>query len=390
MLSMHLIGRRAPRAPRLISLQPGSFSGLAALLLAVVLAFAGSAPAQDKARLQVGDAAPALAAGKWLKGEPLAGLEPGTPYIVEFWSSWCETCAFSIPQLGRIQRQYAADGLVCVGVNIWDDPDKAKVYVEDHQDQFDFRVALDKPAADGNTKIGVSGRGWVSAAGRDRPPVAFLVDRQGRVVWIGHPLSPRGVFDEMVRLLVRDELTPDRARDLGAKYAELEARAREINKRFSEATAAQDHAAAAAAMDDLIDLSPKLYGLSGVMNRFHVTLVLQRDYRGAYAWARTIGERFWDDAYVLNAIAWAIVDTEGLEVRDLDLAMKFTKRSNALTGDANAAFLDTLARAHFEMGELDTALEIQTRAVGLAEPEYRTELGDALARYQQALKDRSR
>jgi thiol-disulfide isomerase/thioredoxin len=390
MLFMHLIGRRATRNPRPFPAQSGPFSALARVLVVCVLAFSGFAAAQDRPlpTLKIGDAAPALSAGKWLKGEPVQTLEVGTPYVVEFWASWCETCMHSTPQLGRVQRQYAGDGLVCIGVNIWDDPDKAKQYVQDHQDQFDFRVALDKPPPDGNPKIGVSGRAWVSAAGRDQPPVAFLVDRGGRVVWIGHPLSPRGVFEEMVGLLVRDELTSERSRDLAQKYAELEARAREISERFSAAMAAKDYDNAAAAMDDLIDLSPKLYGLGGVMNRFHVTLVLQHDYRGAYAWARTIGDRFWDDAFVLNAVAWAIVDTPGLEVRDLDLAMKFTKRSNDLTGNANAAFLDTLARAHYETGNLDKALEIETRAVSLAEPEFKKELGQALERYQKAIKDR--
>lgn len=367
-----------------IQIKRTALPGVIRVLAAIVLCLTGHAGAQDKARsrVQIGDPAPVLATGRWLKGEPVERLATGTPYVVEFWSSWCDTCMYSIPQLTRLQRQYAGDGLVCIGVNVWDEPERAAAHVRDHDDQFGFRVALDQSPPEGNPRSGASARSWVEAAGRDKPPVAFLVDRQGRIVWIGHPLALRGVFDEMVRLLVQDKLTPEHSRDLGARYADLEARSRVIMARCDKAMADEDFPAAAAAMDDLIDLSPSLFGLRGVVNRFHITLVLQRDYRGSYAWAREIGKRFWDDAYVLNAIAWAVLDTDGLEVRDLDLAMKFARRSCDLTGNANAAFLDTLARAYFETGDVDKALDVEGKALLLAEPEIRKELQAALDKYR--------
>jgi len=38
----------------------------------------------SSAKLKVGDPAPALSTGEWLKGEPVKKFEKGTVYLVEF------------------------------------------------------------------------------------------------------------------------------------------------------------------------------------------------------------------------------------------------------------------------------------------------------------------
>ncbi|MFM7297514.1 MAG: TlpA family protein disulfide reductase, partial [Planctomycetota bacterium] len=58
---------------------------------------AGPAPMVEG--LGVGDPAPRLRVGSWLKGEPIAGFEAGRVYVVEFWSTWCLPCEKSIPLL---------------------------------------------------------------------------------------------------------------------------------------------------------------------------------------------------------------------------------------------------------------------------------------------------
>ena len=58
-----------------------------------------------------------------------------------------------------------------------------------------------------------------------------------------------------------------------------------------------------------------------------------------------------------------IVDTKGIDKRDLGLAMKLAERAVELSKSEDAAILDTLARVFYEKGELERAIEWQRKAV---------------------------
>jgi hypothetical protein len=60
------------------------------------------------------------------------------------------------------------------------------------------------------------------------------------------------------------------------------------------------------------------------------------------------------------------------------------QRADELTKHVNAPVLDTLARAHFEKGQLDKAVELQTLAVEKANEEMKEQLSETLTRYKAA------
>ena len=91
-----------------------------------------------------------------------------------------------------------------------------------------------------------------------------------------------------------------------------------------------------------------------------------------------------DSAQALNEIAWIIVDAPGLEKRDLALCEKLATRAVELTDRKDGAILDTLARVHFEKGNIDKAIELQTEAVAKAQPEMKAEIEKTLAQYKEA------
>src|SRR5579859_4025586 len=154
---------------------------LVALLAAPALVLAA------EPTLKVGDPAPKLQSGKWVQGEPVKEFEKGKAYIVEFWATWCGPCRASIPHLNEIYQKYKDKGLVVIGQNCWErDESQVAPFVKQMGDKMTYRVALDDKNQNENGKMAET---WMTAAGRDGIPSAFLVDKKGIVAWIGHPME---------------------------------------------------------------------------------------------------------------------------------------------------------------------------------------------------------
>jgi tetratricopeptide (TPR) repeat protein len=103
------------------------------------------------------------------------------------------------------------------------------------------------------------------------------------------------------------------------------------------------------------------------MQKFDI-LMEQEEYDKAYDVARKLIEGpYAEDADMLNAIAWAIVDPEAdVRRRDPRLAIEAAEKAARLTDGKNAAILDTLARCWWCEGEKAKAIETATKALELA------------------------
>jgi thiol-disulfide isomerase/thioredoxin len=58
---------------------------------------------------------PALAQGQ---GDIALKTFAGKVVLLDFWASWCDPCREELPELEKLQKQYAARGLVTVAVNL--------------------------------------------------------------------------------------------------------------------------------------------------------------------------------------------------------------------------------------------------------------------------------
>ena len=89
------------------------------------------------------------------------------------------------------------------------------------------------------------------------------------------------------------------------------------------------------------------------------------------------------DSSALNGIAWTIVDPEGkVEKKDLDLALKAAMKADELMKHEDPAVMDTLARVYFLKGDVDKAVEIETKAVEAAKGQMKSELQQALDEFK--------
>jgi thiol-disulfide isomerase/thioredoxin len=173
-----------------------------ALLFCPLIAFA----------LGVGDPAPALKTGKWLQGEPVKQIENDKVYVVEFWATWCGPCVATIPHLNELQKKFADKGLVVIGQNVWEDDDKAvPKFIKKMGDKMSYRVALDDKQ---DSEEGEMANRWMKAAKQDGIPTAFVVGKDGKIAWIGHPMSG---LDEVVEQVLAGTFDPKKAAEIQAR-----------------------------------------------------------------------------------------------------------------------------------------------------------------------------
>lgn len=115
--------------------------------------------------LRVGNVAPDFELDD-LNGKPLRLNDlRGKAVILNFWATWCEPCRQEMPLLQKAFAQYAAEGLVIVGVDLGEEPAVVQNYVD--QLGVDFPIALDRQEQ-------VSRRYRVFGL-----PTSFFIDRQG-------------------------------------------------------------------------------------------------------------------------------------------------------------------------------------------------------------------
>src|ERR1041384_829893 len=128
----------------------------------------------------LGDPAAPLVISEWVKGKPvdLAAAKGKEVVVVEFWATWCPPCRASIPHLTEMQKKFK--DVRFVGVSD-EEVATVKKFVEKMGDKMDYAVAVDKERK--------TSAGYMEAYGIGGIPHAFIVDKQGKIIWNGHPMS---------------------------------------------------------------------------------------------------------------------------------------------------------------------------------------------------------
>jgi peroxiredoxin len=281
---------------------------------------------------ELGFAAPPLAIAQWVKGEKVV-LSEGkgkNVFVLVFWEANCSHCRDNFQRLSELQATFKNKGLIVIAISA-DPADTVKQVVDKMDRQMDFRTGVDD-------QLQTYGR-YMTAFDRKVVPCAFVIDRQGSLVWFGHPAAG-------------------------------------LDKALEEIFAGKFDLAASKKVANAEALLPRYFlAVKGGPNESE---------------GETLGTEILKDGaanpWLLNNFAYQILTDPGITNRDTKLALKAAKRACDISDNKDPAFIDTLARALFDGGKIKEAIAQQKRAIALiaAGPD-RVPFEKTLQNYEQAV-----
>lgn len=164
-------------------------------LLVCIIAATTNAQTNQSCSLDIGDTAPSLKVGEWIKGKPFQSFKKGSVYVLEFWATWCKPCIAAMPHLSALAREYN-EKVTILGINIYERKttrmERVKAFVDSMGHQMDYLVAVD----DSNFMV----YRWIEAMEEQDNgiPRTFVVDAEGRLAWVGHPTELHEVLRKLM------------------------------------------------------------------------------------------------------------------------------------------------------------------------------------------------
>ncbi|WP_018261507.1 TlpA disulfide reductase family protein [Methylobacterium sp. WSM2598] len=320
----------------------------------------------------IGDPAAEIRVQTFLKGEPITTLAKGRVYVVVFWAIWCAPCKAAIPHLTALQLRHPQVPVIGVAVD-WTDLGEIAAFVRDQGDAIGYRIAADLPLSPGERQ-GTMGRTWCQAAYNTAVPTAFIIDRDGRIAWIGDPLES----DDPLAAVVegRWDLAAAREKQEAVLQRDKVRELRRLEETIERHLAAGDRTGLLQAYDVAFAADPGLEPLRG-LDKF--ALLLATRHAAALDYARhLIGVVVADQIGPLIRLGTMLAKAaeQGTPAPDrppaaANLALSAFTRAEALFGEGTdtitrVILADTAARALLVVGRTAEAADRARAARALA------------------------
>ena len=308
---------------------------------------------KSQATLKIGDAPPILQATKWLNGKEVTSFAPGKVYVVEFWATWCGPCVAMMPHLGDLQEHLRDKGTV-IGFSAVDpnnSPEQITKFVAKRGDKLGYTIAY----ADNRDTYDA----YMKAAGKSGIPCSYVIGKDGKLAYIGHPLFLESVIPQVLdgtwdpvkgvqELEEADRLwdivyaAMSKPGDAQEQLAEWE----EYNKKWPKQ--ASDPYMNAARLKLLV--SVKKYSEAEKLADSMLNQAIKRN-----------------DLFGLRSVFTAVASDQATSVKQLAaIAVRAAKTEIEIEGETSAALV-RLVKAYAANGDTDKVKEFGPKAVDAAE-----------------------
>jgi len=132
---------------------------------------------------------------EWINSPPLSLDQlKGKVVLISFWTFACINCIHTLPILTKLDQTYRNKGLVIIGIHTPEFPferslENIKIAVKEHN--IHYAIALDN---DFKTWSNFDNRYW---------PAQYLVDRQGKVVYVHFGEGDYKITESNINYLLR-------------------------------------------------------------------------------------------------------------------------------------------------------------------------------------------
>jgi thiol-disulfide isomerase/thioredoxin len=306
--------------------------------------------------LMVGTKAPAIHVPEWIKHGPIEGYEPGKTYVIDFWAVWCEGCVKTLPNLSLLQdRSNRTIISICIasGDAKGNTKEAATALIREKGEAITAHIGWDP---DQRTLAQ-----WLVPSGQSSIPLAYVVNGEGVVAYIGKPDDPD--FYAIVEQIAKGQWN---LQDAALKF-DAQMRPKVLPQRISKATREKDWTLVLQTYEDLDALMPNAERQYGILKYLALVGLARSDEANALGQSFLQHPRLGRDGTFLNSLAWDIVDPSSLiATRDLDLALLASEQAVKITRERAPSNLHTFARVFFLRGDRAKAIETQTKAIASA------------------------
>lgn len=345
------------------------------LLLAALLSTTLRA---DDTLLTIGSPAPELKVEHWFARadgavEKVTRFQSGKIYVVEFWATWCGPCLQGMPHLAQLQREYGEKGVQIIGVSSEDlktvtrflEREVPPVTQSATQDKhLEAQTYAEVTAAyslacdpDESTE-----KSYMQAAFQSTIPKAFIVGKDSKIEWIGHP----GEMDDVLRQVVAGQWKrEDFAKSfLAGQQADM------ARTRLNEALHRREYTKAIELIDQrLKNAQEPQEQLELRLTKVQISLS-QNKIDEAASRLQECFDFTGGRVDMVDVICWHVYEQSEQRKQDLTPLLKVAniegkKAIQNTKGEALPSLLDTVGHVAYKLGDRDKAIELITQAVEL-------------------------
>ena len=367
------------------------------LLAAAIIALTALPPANvfaqsaEPAILTVGSKAPSLDIEVWFsdrEGEfqHTTEFEPGKIYVIDFWATWSSPSHRWMSTYSELQDRYFKDDVQIISISDEDEESVADFLELDMNNNSDMIYAEQTlnycVTTDSDRSVFED---YVEASQMKNVPAVFIVGKTGLIEWFGNP--------EKMKRPLKKIIDGNWDRGVFKKRALAQQQLKKLATEVQKLTAAGDVEGALVIIEQMIESTDDAKSKAEMQN-LRLQLMTTIDSPKLTAAFKDVVQQKDLGSFRLNELAWSIVTREqgGKEIEPelidiaLETAVEAVKIARTEEDDDHLGMiLDTQAHLLFLKGDLDKALEVQTKA---AEYTTRDDIQQYLEELQQIISKR--